>query len=350
MTTTPELRDWTVVGAGAIGGSLAHHLALKGHRVTVVDADHEHVAAICAIGLTVRDHLGLGSTVSVDAMTPGSAEASGLVADRVLLATKRQHVSDAASWLDGHVRPGGVVHLCQNGLSYLLAATHLDPALLVPVFVDFAADRLEPGVIRAGGSGELVFGELSGERTPRVREAVTDLAGFGAVRSTDNILGHLWAKRALGAVISATALVDADISTVVDSHRAELTGLAAEVVNVALAEGIRLEPIDGIDLAAFAGHQGEAARDSAVDATVGFLASMPGKTRSGVFRDIVVRRVPSEASGELAEIARTGERHGIPCRAVRLLHEQLRGLERGDQQPSPILLTALNPTERTERR
>ncbi|GAA1885635.1 2-dehydropantoate 2-reductase N-terminal domain-containing protein [Lapillicoccus jejuensis] len=35
-----------VVGAGAIGGTLAHHLARSGHQVNIVDADAEHVAAI----------------------------------------------------------------------------------------------------------------------------------------------------------------------------------------------------------------------------------------------------------------------------------------------------------------
>ena len=40
------VRPYVIVGAGAIGGTLGHHLARAGHPVTVVDADPEHVRRI----------------------------------------------------------------------------------------------------------------------------------------------------------------------------------------------------------------------------------------------------------------------------------------------------------------
>ena len=47
-------REYTVVGAGAIGGTLAWHLARAGHPVTVVDADPAHVAAIARHGIVLE--------------------------------------------------------------------------------------------------------------------------------------------------------------------------------------------------------------------------------------------------------------------------------------------------------
>ena len=47
------MRPYVIVGAGAIGGTLGHHLARAGHPVTVVDADPEHVRRIGADGLVV---------------------------------------------------------------------------------------------------------------------------------------------------------------------------------------------------------------------------------------------------------------------------------------------------------
>ena len=44
-TVASPPRSYVIVGAGAIGGTLGHHLARAGHPVTVVDADAEHVAA-----------------------------------------------------------------------------------------------------------------------------------------------------------------------------------------------------------------------------------------------------------------------------------------------------------------
>ena len=47
-------RPYTVVGAGAIGGTIAWHLARAGHPVTVVDTDADHVAAIARDGLVLE--------------------------------------------------------------------------------------------------------------------------------------------------------------------------------------------------------------------------------------------------------------------------------------------------------
>ncbi|MBK0297199.1 FAD-dependent monooxygenase, partial [Bacillus sp. S34] len=42
---------YTIVGAGAIGGTLAVHLDAAGVPVQLVDADPDHVAAVRADGL-----------------------------------------------------------------------------------------------------------------------------------------------------------------------------------------------------------------------------------------------------------------------------------------------------------
>lgn len=42
----PSEVSYVIVGCGAIGGTLGHHLARAGHEVTVVDADAEHVRAL----------------------------------------------------------------------------------------------------------------------------------------------------------------------------------------------------------------------------------------------------------------------------------------------------------------
>ena len=46
--------DYTVVGAGAIGGTIGARLARDGHAVLFCDADAEHVAAINERGLALE--------------------------------------------------------------------------------------------------------------------------------------------------------------------------------------------------------------------------------------------------------------------------------------------------------
>ncbi|MCU1662605.1 MAG: hypothetical protein JWR58_2670 [Pseudonocardia sp.] len=49
----PSEVSYVIVGCGAIGGTLGHHLARGGHEVTVVDADAEHVRALRERGIVV---------------------------------------------------------------------------------------------------------------------------------------------------------------------------------------------------------------------------------------------------------------------------------------------------------
>ncbi|MBO9524141.1 MAG: NAD(P)-binding domain-containing protein [Nocardioidaceae bacterium] len=334
MTPT---RDYLVVGAGAIGGSLAHHLAGAGHRVRVVDADREHVEAIRRDGLRLVTPAGQVRTARVRACTP--EEAGAVEESRVLLATKLQHVEPAAAWLATALDPDRVlepvVYLCQNGLSHGRAARALPREWLVPALVNFAADVVAPGTVRSGGPGLVAVGELGRGASRRVRELAEDLAGFGEVEVSEDIVSTLWAKRILGALITATALVDADIDTVVAAHREVMAGLAAEVTEVALAEGSRPPVIDEIDPLALGGRRGDAAREAALDAVVSFLAGMTGKRRSGVFRDIVVRRRPTEATHELGDLLEAAAAHDVRAPLLAALRDRLGDLESGRLSPAP---------------
>src|SRR3954467_15315803 len=61
--------DYVVVGAGAIGGTIAARLVRDGRAVLVCDADAEHVAAIEADGLRIEGPVEQ-LTVRVPAVTP----------------------------------------------------------------------------------------------------------------------------------------------------------------------------------------------------------------------------------------------------------------------------------------
>jgi len=50
------IRPYVIVGAGAIGGTLGHHLARAGHPVTVVDADPEVVEVGAPVEVVWEDY------------------------------------------------------------------------------------------------------------------------------------------------------------------------------------------------------------------------------------------------------------------------------------------------------
>src|SRR6266496_3313061 len=80
-----------VVGAGAIGGTVAAYLARAGHAVALCDTVEAHVAAINDHGLTIRSWAEQ-FTVHVPAVRP---EELGGPLGVVLLAVKAQHTAQA---------------------------------------------------------------------------------------------------------------------------------------------------------------------------------------------------------------------------------------------------------------
>ncbi|HEV8674428.1 MAG TPA: 2-dehydropantoate 2-reductase N-terminal domain-containing protein [Methylomirabilota bacterium] len=220
----------TIYGAGAIGGVTGAALARAGHDVLLVDAAADHVAAMNAHGLAV-DAPGGGWTARVRAVTP-AALSGGL--DLVLLAVKSQHTGEALDTLAPRLAPPATIVSLQNGLNEELIAARVGAARTVGCLVNWAADWVAPGRIQHGGRGAFVVGELDGTPSARAKELAALLDAVTDTRVTENIWGYKWAKHVYGALLVATALVDAHVYEVVERSPAVQRMLVALV-----AEGMR---------------------------------------------------------------------------------------------------------------
>jgi 2-dehydropantoate 2-reductase len=83
-----------------------------------------------------------------------------------------------------------------------------------------------------------------------VQRLGTLLQVVAPTRISDNILGYTWAKHVYGALLIATALVDAHVYEVVERSpeiQRMLVTLVLEGMDVALRAGIRLEAFDEYD-------------------------------------------------------------------------------------------------------
>src|SRR5216110_3216521 len=236
----------TVYGAGAIGGITGAALARAGHDVLLVDSAAAHVDAINATGLTVeRD--GTATTTIVRAVTPAGL---GRGLELVLLAVKSQHTPGALAVLAPRLSATGVIVSLQNGLSEEQIAQAVGSERTLGCLVNWAADWVAPGRILHGGEGALVLGELDGRPSPRVQALAKLLDVVAPTRVSDNILGYTWAKHVYGALLVATAVVDAHVYEVVERSaevQQMLIALVAESMAVADAAGIRLEAFDEYD-------------------------------------------------------------------------------------------------------
>ncbi|MEU1292584.1 2-dehydropantoate 2-reductase [Streptomyces sp. NPDC005840] len=336
--TTAQRAAYTVVGAGAIGGTLAFALADAGHPVTVVDADAAHVAAIRAGGLVVARG-GTRSSVPVTAVTPDEFEGT---LGRVLLAVKAQATGTAVDWIAPRLAPDGYVVSLQNGFNEAVIAERVGAGRTVAAFVNIFADVVEPGVVLDGGAGALVIGEPDGAPvSARVRDLVADLQSWGPAVASDNVEGYLWAKAGFGAMLAATALADAPMADLIDRHRPAMAGLTGEIFAVADRLGVTLEPFDAFEPLPLRRAADPADRDGAFDRLTAWLRTQ-SKDRSGIWRDLAVRNRPVEVTTHYADVFAHADRAGLPTPLLRAVVDGLRGLEGAPQGMAESRLDVLD--------
>src|SRR5216683_3622866 len=322
----------TVYGAGAIGGTTGAALARAGHEVLLVDSYAPHVEAINASGLTV-DREGAAATTRVRAVTP---DGLGDNLELVLLAVKSHHTADVLRELVPRLATASTVVSLQNGLSEELIAQAIGAGRTVGCLVNWAADWVAPGRILHGGHGAFVLGELDGRITPRVRELAALLSAVEETPVTDNIWGYKWAKLIYGALLFATAVVDAHVYEVVERSpgvKDALVSIVGEGIAVADKAGVRVLAFDEFDpawyRAALAGDV--AARDHAMAAIAAHYRQHT-KTKTGIWRDLAVRKRKTEVDGQLGVLVAKGETFGIDMPLTRRLSELIRDLEDGRRQ------------------
>jgi 2-dehydropantoate 2-reductase len=329
-------------GAGAIGGTLGAHLARSGHDVTMVDTVVEHVEAIDRDGLRITGPID-EFTARMPAFTPATLTGTW---ETIVLATKAHHTGGAVRALAPHLTAGGCVVSAQNGLNELAIAEAVGAERTMGAFVNFGADYLEPGVIHYGGRGAVVVGEIDGRSTPRVtavRDAWSDFDLAAIV--TPNIWGYLWGKEAYGAMLFATALTNESIADALArrEHRPLYIALAREILAVARARDVRPESFDGFDPSAYLSTAPTGSAERSLDALVAHNRRS-AKSHSGIWRDLAVRKRPTEVDAQLGIVVTLGAEAGVStpltARLVELIHE----IERGTRALSLDALATLAAT------
>jgi 2-dehydropantoate 2-reductase len=319
----------TIIGAGAIGGVTGASLARAGHDVLLVDQAADHVAAINAGGLSIvtPDRMW---TATVRAVTPDGMPAT---LDLVLLAVKAQHTEAALDRIAPRLHARGTVVSLQNGLNEPLIAARVGSARTVGCLVNWSADWLAPGRIQYGGAGAFAVGELDGELSPRVKELADLLGTVTPTQVTPNIWGCKWSKHVFAALLVATALVDAHVYEVVERSpeiQRTLVLLVAEGMAVAEAEGVHLEAFDEFDPTWYRrGRIGDSTAIARAMAAISTFYRGLTKTKTGIWRDIVVRKRKTEVEAHFGATLERAERHGLHAPLTRRLLALIGEIETG---------------------
>jgi 2-dehydropantoate 2-reductase len=312
--------ELTIIGAGAIGGTVGAHMIRAGHDVIFCDIDPDHVAQINKNGITIEGPVE-NFTVSARAVLPDQLPEN---LPRVAIAVKSHHTKSAVDLIRDRMAPDGYVITLQNGLSFNQVAEVVGPENLIVSFVNFGADYLGPGRIMQGNIGTFRVGELVGDEiTTRVRE-VAD--AFPYAEPTANILGYLWGKEAYGAMLYAGATSDLSIADHLSDprYRDLMLAIAREVLAQSPVTPLGFDGFDPDDL------------EGSLDRLAAFNRKS-AKSHSGIYRDLTVRKRKTEVDDLLRDL-----KGPLTSRVGQMIQE----IERGERKCEVANLDDLATFER----
>jgi 2-dehydropantoate 2-reductase len=302
-----------VLGAGALGCAIGGTLAAAGSQVTLIARSREHVDAVNANGLVLRDADGGERVVKVAAAT----DARGLAPADLAIVLVKSFDTEAA--IDGYKAALGaqtIVMSLQNGLGHEeVLARAVGRARLLAGKTYVGGVFIAPGVVRAGVKGKAtLIGEPDGGVSERVQRVAAEFERAGlATTVSDNITGTIWDKllvnTATGALSGITRLPYGPLYALPEIEATALAAVA-EAMAVARAKGVRLsirEPA-------------EAWRLASAGLGPDFKASMLQSLEKGSVTEIDFIN---------GAVVAEGERLGIPTPVNRTLVACIKGIEKG---------------------
>ncbi|MFZ3577599.1 ketopantoate reductase family protein [Virgibacillus sp. DJP39] len=326
----------TIIGSGAIGGVLGAHLVRGGNKVIFCDIVEEHVEKINNEGLTIEgpDEI---FTVRGTAYTPEELAKKNQILDTVFLCVKAHHTEEALRPFLALLDKNSQVVSLQNGLCERQISNLIGAKRTIGCFVNFSADYLEPGRILYGGVASLYLGELNGEITPRILNLKEKLQCWGPVQVTDNIWGYLWGKMSYAGLLYSTALVDETMAGVVQKQelRETLMELCSEILETADKESV--SPLGFDDWEPSLVYPRQKRDKEKLDLQLKKLTNRMAsnkKTKSGIWRDLAVRKRKTEVDAQLVPILEIAKNHRLDTPLLSALVTTIKEIEDGTKQMS----------------
>lgn len=324
----------TIIGAGAIGGVIGAYLRKNGENVTFVDRDAQHVKMINEKGLTIKMKVET-FTVEAPAYTVEEFLSQKESVDIVFLAVKAQHTKEAIQPFEKLMKKDSFVVSFQNGLCENDIAGIVGESRTVGCFINLFADYLEPGKIEYGGVGSLYIGEIDGSISSRVEDLVERLQCWGEAKSTANINGYLWSKLSYGAMLTATALTNNEIADFFEDvhYHPLMNAIGTEVLQVAHKQGITPEPFDNWNPTLLYPNKNETELQESYFELASRLKGYT-KTRTGIWRDLAVRKRKTEVAEQLNPVIIMGEKYGLEMTLIRKIVVMIQEIENGEREMS----------------
>ncbi|MFI2741340.1 ketopantoate reductase family protein [Zhouia sp. PK063] len=298
-----------VYGLGGVGGFFGGKLAKAGNDVTFI-ARGNHLKAIKKNGLQVKSIDG-DFVIHPEKITDNIAEVA--LADLILLSVKSWQIPEIAHQLKLILNENSAVLPLQNGADNVekLLAVLPKKNVLGGVCKIYSKKEADGVINHFGVPPEIIFGELTNEKTKRILEIqkIFEKAGFlGSI--SDNIQKAIWKKFMFITTVSG------------------LGGLTRVSIGAVREESYLYEILQktALEIKAIANAKEILISDEDVEALFKFINSQPYHATASTQRDIMEGR-PSELENFNGYIVNEGKRLGIPTPVNEFIYHCLLPME-----------------------
>ena len=318
-----------IVGAGAIGGVTAAKMADEVRRVSVLDADKEHVRLMRDPGLLL-DELGEARRVRLPAHAdPGAFENPF---DFALVTLKAPHLEAALGPLVERDLAETFVSL-GNGLVQDRIAGIVGGGKLIIGTVEWGATNLGPGHLAQTTRAPFVVGEPDGVTRDRTRRLAEALGTVADVRVTQNIRGQVWSKLLVNSALSGLGAISGLLyrEVVADpAGREAALAVWREGCDVGLAQGIALDEVLGVPAEALVVRDPE--DRSRADEALEVAMSYAGATKASMLQDLE-RGAKTEVDVINGGVVEKGREYGVQTPLNERVVELMHAMERDERRP-----------------
>ena len=305
MPGPQQTDEWLVVGNGAVGMGIAHHIHAAGAPVRLLDR-----SSIVARKGLVYHPLSAEPSPPVRWTCPFGLPPSDQVIQRVLVATKAFSVAEALRPLGDRLGPGSRIYFMQNGIGFLPDGVLPDGVQqFFMINPGFSVNRVGPDEVEQTGYARMMVGDAAGSGVPpdEVRSDIDSLTGAGVDLSwTDRIQYHRWKKLAINAVVNPLSVI----------HESPNGKLAEHSEACEMIERMSHECASILDSIGHPITPGEL-RDS-----ISTVLEMTAPNRNSMLQDYQEGRLENELDHILLPFIEEAGIRSIPCPALEAIHRE----------------------------
>lgn len=228
-----------IIGAGAIGGSLACYLSSVGLNITILEKNEEICSAINARGLILKE----GDKVyRAKARAVTTLDESDKF-DCCFAATRAYNLKSAVQSVIPNLTEDAFVISMNNGVCINPLVEAVGKKRAVWCSINYGAGISAPGEYYIKIRGGLIFGMQNGGVPSKFLRVLDMMKSAIPVSVTDNIVGTLYSKMLINSCITSTAIVSGlTLGEILrgKSGRLVFTEIVREGLEMAEAAGIKV--------------------------------------------------------------------------------------------------------------